>query len=80
MKEPQLVKYLERVRYLMSHLLEVTVEFVPRMQNQRADTLAKLSSTRKPGNNRSVIQENLMNPSIEGELDGPDFGFLGWNA
>lgn len=69
-KKPQLAKYLEHVCYLMSRLQEVTVEYVPRVQNQRADVLAKLASTQKPGNNRSVIQETLMYPSIEGELVG----------
>ncbi|XP_057418449.1 uncharacterized protein LOC130712644 [Lotus japonicus] len=67
-KEPPLIKYLERVRLLMGRLQELVVEFVPRAQNQRADPLARLASTRKPGNNRSVIQETLANPSIEGEL------------
>ncbi|XP_057444368.1 uncharacterized protein LOC130736570 [Lotus japonicus] len=67
-KEPALIKYLERVRLLMGRLQEVVVEFVPRAQNQRADALAKLASTRKLGNNRSVIQETLANPSIEREL------------
>ncbi|XP_057444480.1 uncharacterized protein LOC130736700 [Lotus japonicus] len=67
-KELALIKYLERVRLLMSRLQEVVVEFVPRAQNQKEDALAKLASTRKPGNNRSVIQEKLANPSIEGEL------------
>ncbi|XP_057444102.1 uncharacterized protein LOC130736278 [Lotus japonicus] len=67
-KEPALIKYLERVRPLMSRIKEIVVEYVPRTQNQRADALAKLASTRKPGNNRSVIQETLTNPSIEGEL------------
>ncbi|XP_057444433.1 uncharacterized protein LOC130736649 [Lotus japonicus] len=67
-KEPALIKYLERVRLLMGRLQEVVVEFVPRAQNQRADALAKLASTRKPGNNRSVIQETLANPSIEEEF------------
>ncbi|XP_057425809.1 uncharacterized protein LOC130719190 [Lotus japonicus] len=67
-KEPALIKYLERIRSLMSRIKEIVVEYVPRTQNQRADALAKLASTRKPGNNRSVIQETLTNPSIEGEL------------
>ncbi|XP_057444150.1 uncharacterized protein LOC130736328 [Lotus japonicus] len=67
-KEPAWIKYLERVRLLMGRLREVMVEFVPRTQNQRADALAKLASTQKPGNNRSVIQETLANPNIEGEL------------
>lgn len=69
-KEPHLAKYLERVGYMMSRLLEVTVEYVSRMQSQRANALAKLASTRKPGNNRSMIQETFMYPSIEGELVG----------
>lgn len=78
-KEPHLVKYLERVRYLISCLQEVTVEFVPRTLNQRVDVFAKLASTRKPGNNRSAIQETLMHPSIEGELIGcVDRGPRGW--
>ncbi|XP_057456527.1 uncharacterized protein LOC130747570 [Lotus japonicus] len=36
-KEPTLIKYLERVRLLMGRLQEVAVEFMPRAQNQRAD-------------------------------------------
>ncbi|XP_057452568.1 uncharacterized protein LOC130744393 [Lotus japonicus] len=67
-KEPALIKYVERVQQLMGRLQQVVVEFVPSTQNQRADALAKLASTRKSGNNRSVIQETLANPSIEGDL------------
>ncbi|XP_057444129.1 uncharacterized protein LOC130736305 [Lotus japonicus] len=70
-KESALMKYLERVRLLMGRLQEVIVEYVPRAQNQRADALASLASTRKLGNNRSVIQETLANPSIEGERQDP---------
>ncbi|XP_057425912.1 uncharacterized protein LOC130719305 [Lotus japonicus] len=62
-KEPALIKYLECVRSLMSQIKEIVVEYVPRTQNQRADALAKLASNKKPGNNRSVIQETLTNPS-----------------
>ncbi|XP_057449686.1 uncharacterized protein LOC130740961 [Lotus japonicus] len=67
-KEPALIKYLERVQLLMGRLQEFVVEFMPRAQNQMADALARLASTRMPGNNRSVILETLANPSIEGEL------------
>ncbi|XP_057432312.1 uncharacterized protein LOC130725072 [Lotus japonicus] len=67
-KEPALIKYVERVRLHMGCMQQVVVEFVLRAQNQRADALAKLASTKKPGNNRSVIQETLANPSIEGDL------------
>ncbi|GAU32570.1 hypothetical protein TSUD_218280 [Trifolium subterraneum] len=38
--------------------------YVPREQNARADLLAKLASTKKPGNHRTVIQETLKSPSI----------------
>ncbi|XP_024634507.1 uncharacterized protein [Medicago truncatula] len=48
-KDPQLLMYLESV-----------IE-----QNGRADLLAKLASTKRQGNNRSVIQETLKQPSIE---------------
>lgn len=44
------------------------MEFVPRMQKQRADALTQLAKTRKPGNNRSVRQEFLKSPNLEGEL------------
>lgn len=39
--------------------------FVPREQNARADLLAKLASTKKLRNNRTVIQEVLSKPSTE---------------
>jgi hypothetical protein len=38
---------------------------VPREQNARADLLSKLASTKKPGNNRTVIQETIAKPSAE---------------
>ncbi|XP_061376077.1 uncharacterized protein LOC133318132 [Gastrolobium bilobum] len=39
-------------------------QLIRRSENTRADILAKLASTKSPGNNRSVIQRNLHNPSI----------------
>lgn len=44
---------------------ELNLVHVPREQNARADLLSKLASTKKPGNNKSVIQETLNRPSIE---------------
>jgi hypothetical protein len=38
---------------------------VPREQNSRADLLSKLASTKKPGINRTVIQETIPKPSTE---------------
>jgi hypothetical protein len=39
--------------------------YVPREQNSRADLLAKLASTKRPGNNRTVIQEVVTTPSTK---------------
>ncbi|XP_057456689.1 uncharacterized protein LOC130747692 [Lotus japonicus] len=41
------------------------VNHVPREENTRADILSKLASTKKPGNNKSVIQETLKGPSVK---------------
>jgi hypothetical protein len=41
--------------------------YVPREQNARADLLSKLASTKKPGSNRTFIQETIANPSISEE-------------
>jgi ribonuclease HI len=66
-KDPQLVKYLERVRNLANHFNSFELVYVPREQNARADLLSKLASTKKPGSNRTFIQETIANPSITEE-------------
>nr|KYP50247.1 Retrovirus-related Pol polyprotein from transposon 297 family [Cajanus cajan] len=63
-KDPQLAKYLEKVKLLSENFREFTLNHVPREQNSRADLLSKLASTKKPGATRSVIQETLAQPSI----------------
>ncbi|MCI36060.1 ribonuclease H protein [Trifolium medium] len=62
-KDPQLVKYLEQVKDLFEHFSNFELIYVPREQNARADLLSKLASTKKPGNNRTVIQETITKPS-----------------
>jgi hypothetical protein len=64
-KDPQLVKYLERVQSLALQFKRFELIYVPREQNARADLLSKLASTKKPGNNRTVIQETIAKPSAE---------------
>jgi len=71
-KDPQLLMYLERVRHLTQKFESFKLAHVPREQNSRADLLVKLASTKRPGNNRSVIRETLKQPSIEQE----DFLFI----
>jgi ribonuclease HI len=64
-KDPQLIRYLEKVRSLASQFKHFELVYVPREQNARADLLSKLASTKKPGNNRTVIQETISKPSAE---------------
>jgi ribonuclease HI len=64
-KDPQLIKYLEKVQSLASQFKCFELIYVPREQNARADLLSKLASTKKPGNNRTVIQETIAKPSSE---------------
>lgn len=64
-KDPQLGKYLNKVNELVNTFQSFKLTYVPREQNMRANLLSKLPSTKRPGNNRSVIQETLAKPSIE---------------
>lgn len=64
-KDPVLTKYLEKVKAISSQLQAMDLTSVPRKHNVRADLLSKLASTKRLGNNRSVIQETLHLPSIE---------------
>jgi ribonuclease HI len=64
-KDPQLMKYLGKVNKLRDQFNTFELIFVPREQNSRADLLSKLASTKKPGNNRTVIQEVISRPSTE---------------
>jgi ribonuclease HI len=64
-KDPQLIKYLEKVQGLAAQFEHFELIYVPREQNSRADLLSKLASTKKPGNNRTVIQETIAKPTAE---------------
>ncbi|XP_057457904.1 uncharacterized protein LOC130748677 [Lotus japonicus] len=65
--DAQLAKYLVKAQNLMKQVAKVQINHVPREENTRADILSKLASTKKPGNNKSVIHEVLNSPSIENE-------------
>jgi hypothetical protein len=66
-KDPQLIKYLERVRNMSNLFNSFELVYVPREQNARAYLLSKLASTKKSGSNRTFIQETIANPSITEE-------------
>jgi ribonuclease HI len=61
-KNTQLSKYLAKVNTLAGSFKFFKEIFVPREQNARADLIAKITSTKKPGNNRTVIQEVISEP------------------
>ncbi|GAU22857.1 hypothetical protein TSUD_282240 [Trifolium subterraneum] len=63
-KDPQPTRYLEKVKEMAKQFTMFKLTYVPREQNAREDLLAKLASTKKPGNHRTVIQETLKSPSI----------------
>ncbi|XP_061372971.1 uncharacterized protein LOC133315384 [Gastrolobium bilobum] len=63
-KGPLMCKYLEKVKEIILTFETVDIEHIRRSENTRADILAKLASTKSPGNNRSDIQHNLPNPCI----------------
>ncbi|XP_061349329.1 uncharacterized protein LOC133294640 [Gastrolobium bilobum] len=63
-KESLMCKYMEKVKEIMQTFETVEVEHIRRIENTRADILAKLASTKSPGNNCSVIQHNFANPCI----------------
>ncbi|XP_057432548.1 uncharacterized protein LOC130725323 [Lotus japonicus] len=79
-KDAQLAKYLVKAQGLIKQIGEVQINHVPRDENTRADILSKLASTKKPGNNKSVIQEVLNNPSIEADevMAVPAVASLDW--
>jgi len=66
-KDPQLCKYLMKVQNLAEKFKFFEAIYVPREQNSRADLLAKLASTKRLGNNRTVIQEVVASPSTESQ-------------
>lgn len=66
-KEPQLVKYLHKVRSLSSHFKSFEVKYVSNKQNFRADLLSKLSTTKTARCNRTVLQETLVAPNIKAD-------------
>ena len=57
-------KYLDKTKKQLGQLREYKIRHIPREKNARADALSKLASTKPGGNNRSLIQEMLQNPSI----------------
>ncbi|RDY01230.1 Tf2-9, partial [Mucuna pruriens] len=68
-KDPQLAKYRDKATFMASSFDSFVLLHVPRDQNKRADLLAKLASTQKRGQQRTVIHEKLSVPTVDRHLD-----------
>ncbi|RTK55689.1 hypothetical protein DRJ73_15170, partial [Enterococcus faecalis] len=62
-KDPNMKRYLEKTLEHLGRFAETEVKHITRDLNSRADALSKLASTKPGGNNRSLIQETLQEPS-----------------
>nr|KYP34315.1 Retrovirus-related Pol polyprotein from transposon 412 family [Cajanus cajan] len=62
------MKYYHAYQKLKANFQEVLVEYIPREDNTRADQLARLAATKKSGQLRTIIQQEIDQPSIEAEV------------
>ena len=65
----KMILYLKKVRELLKKFVRVQVRHVPRMENSRAGTLAKLATTPQEDLDRRVLVEHLMEPSVNVNSD-----------
>nr|KYP75181.1 Retrovirus-related Pol polyprotein from transposon 17.6 [Cajanus cajan] len=67
-KDHNMMKYYHAYQRLKANFQEVSVEHIPRENNTRADQLARLAATKKPGHLRTIIQQEIDHPSVETEM------------
>ncbi|XP_072061941.1 uncharacterized protein [Arachis hypogaea] len=83
-KDPNMKRYLNKTLDYLRRFSETEVKHITQDLNSRADALSKLASTKPGGNNRSLIQETLQEPSITKtevkqdvlEVSGLDIGWI----
>ncbi|XP_020216847.1 uncharacterized protein LOC109800479 [Cajanus cajan] len=66
-KDPNLLQYYHLFQKHRDDFIEVQVRHVPRCNNERADQLARLASSRKPGQLRRTIHLEIPSPSVTAE-------------
>lgn len=67
--------YLLKVHELEKYFKLFKVAYVPLEYNSRADLLLNLASTKKSGQNKTLIQETLLDPTKEvGTINMIDLG------
>ncbi|XP_061361592.1 uncharacterized protein LOC133305392 [Gastrolobium bilobum] len=62
-KGPLMMKYLHKVKELLAEFDEVVIQYIPRNENNRADILSKLASSKGSGNHRTVVQQSILEPT-----------------
>nr|KYP31646.1 Retrovirus-related Pol polyprotein from transposon 17.6 [Cajanus cajan] len=67
-KDHMMMKYYHAYQKLKTNFQEVLVEHIPREDNTCTDQLARLAVTNKPGQLRTIIQQEIDHPSIEAEV------------
>ena len=60
-----MILYLKKVRELLKKFMLVQVRHIPRVENSRADTLAKLATASQEDLSRLTPIEHLVEPSID---------------
>ena len=64
-KSGRMILYLQKVRDLLKKIVQVQVRHVPRVENSRADALAKLATALQEDLSRSTLVEYLAEPCID---------------
>ena len=64
-RSEKMVLYLQKVRDLLQKFVSVQIKYVPRTENSRADTLAKLATALQEDIGESTPVEYLAEPSID---------------
>nr|KYP72275.1 Transposon Ty3-I Gag-Pol polyprotein [Cajanus cajan] len=78
-KDTLLQRYFHIASHQISSFDEFIIQHVPREQNARADLLSKLTSTKSPGQHRTIIQETLRSPSLDDkDVNVSDSQDQGW--
>ena len=60
----KMILYLKKVRELLKKFIQVQVKHVPRVENSRADALAKLATASQEDLGRLIPIDHLPKPSI----------------
>ena len=63
-RDEKMILYLKKVRELLKKFTRVQVKHVPRVENTRADALAKLAKMPQEDLNRLIPVEHLPEPSV----------------